>query len=365
MRFSKRDLASRLACGLAAASVVSVAACGSPATPATGSGNGLSGAINGAGASTQQAAARAWIVEFVAANPGATVNYDPTGSGAGRTQFVAGGVDFAGSDVPISGDELATARDRCGGEVVEVPDYVSPIAVVYNLPQVPDLKLSPPALARIFAGDITTWNDPAITADNPGTALPTTRIAPVHRADKSGTTENFTDYLRSAAPSEWSYEASDNWPLNSGEAAQGTSGVVGAVKVGEGTIGYADASQAVDLGVAQIKVGDEYVGPTAEAAAKVLDNSTRIETDGQHAFAYDLDRNTSASGTYPITLVSYAIACGAYDDPGKAELVRTYLDYVISAEGQAAAARAAGSAPITDDLRAKIQPAVDSIGAQP
>src|SRR3712207_9097976 len=83
-------------------------------------------------------------------------------SGGGREQFVAGGIDFAGSDAPLDEEELVAARERCGGEVFELPNYISPIAVVHNVPGVPDLALSPATLARVFAGQITTWDDPAI-----------------------------------------------------------------------------------------------------------------------------------------------------------------------------------------------------------
>ena len=111
-----------------------------------------------------------------------------------------------------------------------------------------NLQLAPSTIAKIFTGKITTWNDPAIAADNPGVNLPATAIAPVHRGDKSGTTQNFTDYLSGAAKADWPSPVADTWPIQGGEAAQGTSGVIGAVKGGQGTIGYADESQAKGLG---------------------------------------------------------------------------------------------------------------------
>ena len=199
---------------------------------------------------------QAWIAGFTGANPDATVNYDPVGSGAGRTQFIAGGVAFAGSDAYLKQDELTQAQGRCKSDVVEVPAYVSPIAVVYNLQGVTDLQLAPGTIANIFNGTITTWNDPAIAADNPGKSLPDQRITPVHRSDESGTTQNFTDYLKKASGGAWTYDASGNWPVQGGEAAQGTSGVIGAIQKGDGTIGYADESQAGSLGKVLVKVGE-------------------------------------------------------------------------------------------------------------
>ncbi|WP_232807163.1 phosphate ABC transporter substrate-binding protein PstS [Geodermatophilus chilensis] len=250
----------------------------------------LSGSLVGAGASSQQAAMQGWTARYSAVQPGVTVDYDPVGSGGGREQFVAGGTDFAGSDAPLDEEELVAARERCGGEVFELPNYISPIAVVHNLPGVTDLYLSPATLADVFNRQITSWDDPAIAADNPGVALPALAITPVNRSDESGTTENFTEYLAAAAPEAWPYEPDGEWPVEGGESAQGNSGVVAAVAGGAGTIGYADRSQAGDLGVARIGVGGEFVAPTPEAAAAVVEGSEPLPGRGPYDFALELDR---------------------------------------------------------------------------
>lgn len=307
---------------------------------------------------------QAWIAGFQERNPDATLSYDPVGSGGGREQFVEGGVAFAGSDAALEDEELSGAQKRCGGEnnLIEFPAYVSPIAVIYNLEGVEGLQLSPETLARIYKQEITQWNDPAIAADNPDAELPGDRITVVNRSDESGTTENVQEYLAAVAPDVWDFEVSGDWPVKGGEAAQGTSGVVDAVKSGSGTIGYADASQAEGLGVAKIKVGEQFTEPTPEAAAKILDASEETKDPGKYVFTYDLNRKTTEAGTYPIVLVSYQMACTKYDKPGDGQLVKGLMDYAISAEGQQAAAKGAGSAPISDALRQKFQPAVDAIG---
>lgn len=350
----------------AAALTVGLAACGSANESQSGGdnagGSGLSGTISGAGASSQDAAMQAWSAGFIGSNPDATVNYDPIGSGGGREQFVSGGSDFGGTDAYLDKEELAAAKKRCG-EVVEIPTYVSPIAIVVNLKGVEELNLKPQTIANIFNQKIKTWNDPAIAADNPGVQLPNTPITAVNRADESGTTENFVDYLSKAAGDAWPHEVSGDWPVPGGEAAKGTSGVVQAVTNGEGTIGYVDASQAGDLTTVKVGVGNEFVAYSPEAAASVLDVSKRVEGRGEHSFAYDLARDTTESGTYPIVLVSYNLACTNYDDPKKAELVKAFLSYIISQEGQQAAQKSAGSAPISDELRKQIQPAVEAISA--
>ncbi|PYF98463.1 phosphate transport system substrate-binding protein, partial [Georgenia satyanarayanai] len=203
---------SRRLAGIAAMSAVALtlAACGngessdaatssgSSSTDA-GSGSGeLSGSIAGSGASSQEAAVQGWIAGFMEQNPDINVTYDPTGSGTGREQFLNGTVLFAGSDAAMDEEELAAGEERCyGGEVIEMPLYISPIAVAYNLPGVDaeNINMDPETIAGIFAGEVTSWNDPAIADANPGVELPDADIIPVNRSDDSGTTENFTEYL--------------------------------------------------------------------------------------------------------------------------------------------------------------------------
>jgi phosphate transport system substrate-binding protein len=339
----------------------------SSSSTATGSQSGapqLSGELNGAGSSAQQAAQQAWIAAFTADQPNLTINYDPSGSGAGVEQFTSGGVPFAGSDAYMTGDSLTAANSQCGGvdNVIELPVYISPIAIAFNVPDVTSLNLTPDVVAKIFKGDITNWNDQAITSLNSGVTLPDLAISPVHRSDDSGTSFNFTDYLSQAAPSVWTFPASETWPLKSGEAAEGTSGVVDAIKNGSGTIGYADASQIGSLGTAKVGVNGEFVGISSEAAAAIVDQSTPVSGRGQYDFAYQLDRTPSESA-YPVVLLSYELACTTYSDASTAANVQGYLNYINSSQGQQVAADAAGSAPISDKIRTQNQAAVDAIGA--
>ncbi len=366
---SQRFFAMAAVCGSIA---FGLAACGedddSTTTAASGGDStqsSLSGSIAGAGASSQAAAKEAWIAGFQTANSDVTVSYDPVGSGGGREQFIAGGTAFGGTDSAFSGDELTKAQERCGGpdNLIQLPVYISPIAIIYNLDGVEGLQLSPETLAKVLKQEIKTWNDPAIAADNPDAQLPDTAITVVNRSDESGTTENLQEYLSAVAGDTWDFEVSGDWPVKGGEAAQGTSGVVEAVGSGNGTIGYADASQAGDLGVATIKVGDEFVGPTPEAAAAVVEASEQNTDAGKFGFTYELARDTTESGAYPIVLVSYEMACTQYDSADEAALVKAFLGFEISAEGQQAAAAAAGSAPLSDALRQQFQPAIDAIGA--
>ncbi len=370
MKIVRHSARARVAAvGLATTGALLLAGCGAaneasaPAASGDG-GSDLSGSIAGAGASSQAAAMQAWVAGFNTANPGVQVNYDPVGSGGGREQFAAGGTAFGGTDAYLDEEELPAALERCGGNVLEIPAYISPIAVAFNLDGVDALNLTPAVIGGIFAQTITNWNDPAIAADNPDATLPDLPITVVHRSDESGTTENFQEYLAAVAPDAWTFEVSGNWPREvQGEAAPQTAGVVQAIGAGNGTIGYADASQVGDLGVAAVGVGDEFVEYSPEAAAEIVSASTPVEGRPEGSFAIDLDYANAPAGTYPIVLVSYELACGTYPEQNTADVVKAFFSYVISEEGQQAAADNAGSAPISEEQRETFQAAIDSITA--
>ncbi|MGB3911564.1 MAG: phosphate ABC transporter substrate-binding protein PstS, partial [Pseudolysinimonas sp.] len=249
----------------------------------------LSGTLVGAGSSAQQSAQEAWVFGFQVANPDVTVEYDPIGSGGGRDTFAAGGSQFAGTDRAFNDDEVAAdefAGCVPGSGIVEIPNMISPIAVIFNLEGIESLDLDAATIAGIFTGDITSWSDSVITEQNPDENLPDLTITAVHRADDSGTTANFTDYLAANAPEVWTAGAVDSWPEEyPGEAAPQTSGVVDAVTNGTGTIGYADASRAGNLGTVSVRVGDEYVPYSPEAASAIVDVSTFVEGRGPYDLA--------------------------------------------------------------------------------
>ncbi|WP_425561942.1 phosphate ABC transporter substrate-binding protein PstS [Leifsonella bigeumensis] len=362
MRLSSTRLASIAAVAVASTILLSSCAANEP-TPGGESPSGLSGTIHGGGASSQDAAQQAWVAAFQNANSGVTVEYEPTGSGAGRDNFVAGANSFTGSDRAFKDEELA--KDNFAGcvpstPIVEIPNYISPIAIIFNLDGVTSLNLDADTIAGIFKGDITKWNDPKIASQNADADLPDLAITAVHRSDESGTTENFTDYLSANSPV-WDAEASGDWPYEGGEAAAQTSGVVDAVTNGTGTIGYADASRAGGLGTVAVKVGGDYVEYSAAAAAAIVDESPAAPGRDAVDLAIELDRTSDAAGVYPIVLVSYLIACSDYADDAVVDLVKAYLGYIISDEGQAVGVEAAGIAPISATLFEKAKTAIDSI----
>ncbi|TDQ54926.1 phosphate ABC transporter substrate-binding protein PstS [Actinorugispora endophytica] len=319
------------------------------------------GTLAGAGASSQENAMAAWVAGYTGACEGATVNYDSVGSGAGRSQFIEGAVAFAGSDAAMDEEETAQAAERCASEVVHLPGYISPIAVVFNLEGVDSLNMQPEVIAGIFNQEITKWNDEAIAADNPDVELPDTDIVPVNRSDESGTTENFVEYLSAAAPDAWPHEVSGDWPIEPVEAAQGSSGVVSAVQGGTGTIGYVDASHAAEFGTVSVGVGEEFVPYSPEAAAAIVDSAAPREGNTENDLAVTLDYATDEAGVYPIVLVSYEIVCMEYAEQADADLVKSFIGYVTSEEGQQASADETGSAPLSEGTREKIQATLDKI----
>lgn len=355
-------LASMAACGDNTASTTDSSSTDSASKTAPISGN-----FQGAGASSQQSAVEAWIAGFQGANPDAKIAYNPSGSGAGVQTFLTGATAWAGSDKALADDEVEQSKSVCAdGTAFDVPVYVSPIAVIFNLKGVSDagkhINMDADTIAKIFDGKITKWNDPAIADQNKDLTLPDTAITVVHRSDKSGTTQNFVSYFKDQAPDSWTYDLSENWPNEVGQGAKGTSGVVSTVKQADGTIGYADFSQVGDLGTVAVKVGDSYNEISAEAGSKVIEDSKQDDTvKGDNRIVIKINHATEAKGAYPIVLVSYDIVCPAYKDTKQAEFAKAWLTYVTSDEGQKAAQDAAGTAPLPSSLKSEITKSIEAI----
>lgn len=381
MNFPARRRTQRLLAGALALTLVA-AACGSNGDTATeptddstdeptesgAATETIGGTLVGAGSSAQAAGMQGWQAGFQALNPDATVEYDAIGSGGGRELFLAGGSNFAGSDAFLKDDEFEASKERCAGDqgAINIPHYISPIAIPYNLPQIEGstLNLTPELIAGIFANELTNWNDPAIAALNEGVQFPDLPINPVHRSDESGTTENFTDYLAQSAPEVWTFGAIEVWDGDGpgrGEGAQGTSGVVAATAAGEGSIGYADASQIGDLPAAAVGVGGEFRKFSPEAAGRIVDASERLDGRNEFDFAIEVNRTPESADVYPIALVSYHIICLQYPDQETVDLVQAFMTYVGSEAGQAASGASAGSAPISAEVRVEILTSIDAI----
>lgn len=358
--------------GLVLPLALAAAGCGSDnTTPAAGgsspsaSGSGIScatGSITGAGSSAQKNAMDEWIKAYQSACPGATINYQSVGSGAGRQQFFSGTVDWAGSDAALKDTEQPKADARCKtGKGVNLPMVVGPIGIAYNLKGVTDLTLDAPTLAKIFSGAVKTWDDPAIKALNSGVTLPATPIQTFHRSDSSGTSENFTDYLKAAAGPAWTYGASGDWKAPGGQGAKGSEGISTALKNTDGAIGYLELSFVENnkLSAAKIATGaskpvtlSAVNGGKAVEAAKVTGTGNDLKLS--------IDYATKAEGVYPIVLVTYEIVCDKGTAPDKLKLLQSFLDYTASAQGQKAIS-GIGYGPLPQSFIDKVRASVKAM----
>ena len=264
--------------------------------------NALAGTLNGSGASSQGSASDAWVASFQTDNPDATVNYSPDGSGAGRKAFISGGVQYAGSDSALSETELAGTFAGCAPDSkgIDLPVYISPIAVIFNVDGVDSAQPRRRDHRRDLQGHDHDLERPGDRRAEPGrdAARPADHRRCTARTTPARPRTSPTTWTRSPRRSGTTPPA-DTFPYRTGEAAQGTVGVVDAVTGGVNTIGYADASQAGTLGVAQIKVGDEFVDAQPKAAAAVVAESPLVEGREANDIAIELDRKTTDPGALP------------------------------------------------------------------
>ncbi len=322
---------------LAVLAVLGLGGCGSDSNSTTGAAPTLTGAacatgaVSGAGSTFVQNLAQQWVTDYGRACSGATINYQGVGSGAGISQFTAGTIDFAGSDVPLKPEELAAAQAKYGA-VLQIPWSAGGIAVEYKLSGVDNLKLSPATLAGLFAGTVTRWDDAAVKADNPGVTLPSVPVQVIHRSDGSGTTAAFTAYLTAVAPQVWKAGTGKDiaWPV--GQGAKGSDQVTAAVKATEGAVGYAELSFAKGSGVSTASIRNaagSFVGPDAPGGVSAALAEATVPANLNVALNY---APTSAQA-YPISTVTYVILPAKPADAGKATLLRAFITYALG-QGQ-------------------------------
>ncbi|MFE4589347.1 phosphate ABC transporter substrate-binding protein PstS [Streptomyces laurentii] len=325
--------------------------------------DGAKGQLLAAGSSAQDNAMDLWVKNFQAACKGVEVNYQGIGSGGGITKFNQGQVAFAGSDSALKEEEVAASQKVCKtGKGVNLPMVGGPIAIGYKLSGVDNLVLDAPTLAKIFDMKITKWNDEAIAKLNPGAKLPGTTIQAFHRSDESGTTQNLGKYLSSVAPADWKYDPkSKAWPAPQGQAATGSSGVATAVKGAEGSIGYFELSFATANKISTVSINTGASAPvaaSAENASKAI-AAAKVKGTGSD-MALSLDYATKAEGAYPITLVTYEIACDKGNKADTLPTLKAFLNYTVSEEGQKVLPEA-GYAPLPAEIAAKVRAIVPTL----
>ena len=318
----------------------------------------LTGRLDGQGSSFQDTFEQKVLTDFSAdvkdAGGSATVTYTKTGSSDGKKALAESTVGFAGSDSAIKDEEKASFGSR---KILYFPIVGGPISVAYNLKGVDKLNLSADTIAKIFQAEITSWDDAAIKAENPEASLPATKITVVHRSDGSGTTSNFTKYLKAAAPSTWKLDAGEtvNWPANT-QGVEKSSGVTGTIAKTDGAIGYADLADAAkeNLAVASVKdAAGDFVAPTPDAASKALESA-----DVADDLTYN-PLNAKGAGAYPITSPTWILVDAAQKDQASADLLTAYLRYILTT-GQAQA-KSLLYAPLPSSLAEKAIAQLDQI----
>ncbi len=304
-------------------------ACSSSGNTSSGSGSGgssLSGTLNASGSTFQLPFQQAAIQEFKSVQPGMTVNYGGGGSGKGRTDLAAGTVNFAGSDSPVPAGEQSSFQ---GKKVLYFPVVIGPITVAYNVPGARNLKLTAPVIADIFQGKIKTWDDPAIKSINPGVSLPGTAVTIARRADSSGTTANFSQFLVEGAPGVWKLgsDSTINWPATS-RGGNGNGGVAQIVKTTPGAIGYVDYADARASGLSFASVKNKsgsYVAPTTKSASAAA-SQAKVAPNLTFSAVW-----APGASSYPITYQSWNLVSQSQSSKSDAKMLRAYLSYLLGA----------------------------------
>jgi phosphate transport system substrate-binding protein len=340
-----------------------------PSTSASGTGTGTAAATCGGknaltaeGSTAQQNAIAEFNKVWGQVCSGKNLSYNPTGSGAGRDQFIAKQVDFAGSDSALAKEQIQKAADRCGGNPAwNLPLVFGPVALAYNLEGVDKLVVNGDVLAKVFSGQIKKWNDPAIAALNSGVTLPDTDVKPVYRSDSSGTTDNFQKYLAAAAPQSWTKGAGSEFQGGAGEGAQKSAGVAQAVQATPGAIGYVEKGFATQAGLpyAQIDSGAGAVELTDDSAKKAI-AAAKFAAEGSD-LALDLNSlyGTKEAGAYPLVLATYEIVCSKGYDADTAAAVKSFL--TVSANQGQQNLSAAGYIPLPDTFKERLTKSIDAI----
>jgi phosphate transport system substrate-binding protein len=323
---------------------------------------GGKGALTAQGSSAQLNAMAVFNRAWGHLCPGKKVSYNANGSGSGREQFIAGHVDFAGADSPLVSEQIAPAAKRCNGHPAwDLPLVFGPVAMVYNLPGIQALVVSGDALAKIFSGMITNWNDPTLMALNRGVALPDGRITPIYRTDPSGTTDNLQRYLTVAAPQSWTWGVGTKFQGGVGQGAASSAGVVEAVRATPGAIGYVEKGFADQAGVpyAQIDNGSGAVPLTNDTARNGVNAAKFVASGNDLVLDLASIYGSHELNAYPFVLATYEIVCSAGYDADTAAAIKSFLA-AAAGDGQAGLL-SGGYVPVPDKVKERLVAAIDAM----
>jgi phosphate transport system substrate-binding protein len=311
--------------------------------------------LNGAGATFPYPMYSKWFSEYHNLHSDVQINYQSIGSGGGIRQVLAGTVDFGASDGPMTDEQLSQAKTK----ILHIPTVMGAVVPAYNIPGVTgEIKFTPDALAGIFLGKITSWNDKAITSANPGINFPNQSIIVVHRSDGSGTTFIFTDYL-SKVSSEWQNGpgkgTSVKWPVGLG--GKGNEGVAGQIRQLQGSIGYVELIYAVQnkipYGIVRNASG-AYIKASLESVTAAAASAPKMPADFRVSIT-----NAPGKDAYPISSFTWLLIPVQSKDPAKGKILNDLLNWIMD-NGQKMASQLT-YAPLPDSVVAKVKVAIKQV----
>jgi phosphate transport system substrate-binding protein len=300
-----------------------------------------------------------WFNEYHNQHSNIQINYQSIGSGGGIRQVTEGTVDFGASDMPMTDAQLAEAQQKRSTKILNIPTVMGANVPAYNIPGVKgDVKFTPEALAGIFLGKITKWNDPAITGANPGVNFPDKPIIVVHRSDGSGTTFIWTDYLSKVSP-EWESKVGRNtsvqWPIGLG--GKGNEGVAGSIRQLAGSIGYVELIYAVqnNISFGSVKnAAGNFVKASLEGVTAAAASAPKMPADFRVSIT-----NAPGKDAYPICSFTWLLIPQQSKDAAKGKILADFLNWMVT-DGQKMSS-ALSYAPLPDNVVQKVKEAIKQV----
>jgi len=315
--------------------------------------------LNAAGATFPNPIYTKWFSEYNKLHSDIQVNYQAIGSGGGIRQVIAGTVDFGASDMPMTDEQLTEAQSKLGTKILNIPTVLGAVVPAYNIPGVTaELKFTPEALAGIFMGKISKWNDKAITSANPGVNLPDKDIIVVHRSDGSGTTFIWTDYLSKVSP-DWKSQVGANtsvkWPIGMG--GKGNEGVAGMIRQMSGGIGYVELIYALQNNIAYGSVRNSagvFLKASLEGVTAAAASAPKMPADFRVSIT-----NAPGKDTYPISSFTWLLIPQHSKDPAKGKILADFLNWMVT-DGQKMT-NALSYASLPENVVTKIQATIKEV----
>jgi phosphate transport system substrate-binding protein len=315
--------------------------------------------LNGAGATFPNPMYSKWFSDYHKLHPDIQINYQSIGSGGGIRQVTEGTVDFGASDMPMTDGQLTEAQTKLKTKILNIPAVLGAAVPAYNIPGVKgEVKFTPEALAGIFLGRITKWNDKAITSANPGVNFPDKDIVVVYRTEGSGTTFIWTDYLSKVSP-DWKSQVGSNasvkWPVGMG--GKGSEGVAGSIRQLQGSIGYVELIYAVQNNIAYGSVKNSagnFVKATLESVTAAAASAAKMPADFRVSI-------TDAPGkdAYPISSFTWLLIPEQSKDAAKGKILADFLNWMVT-DGQKMTT-ALSYSPLPDNVVQKVKEAIKQV----